>query len=316
MAFEEPIQSYSGKLRELVVGSDDDAVRIGGASTLPCYLFEGELPHHPVVAMEVYDRAPEGWPKALMESLGEAVQDPVEWAKRCANEFGADLICLQLASTDPNGDDSSVDDAIKTVRAVADAVEKPLVILGSGHVEKDQEILKKAADATSGRNFLLGPAVDENYKVIGAASLAYGHNLIGQTPNDVNMAKQLNILITQLGLAPEKVAVDPTTGALGYGLEYTYSVIERLQLAALQQNDEMAQMPVISDLGKEVWKTKETKVDESEEPSWGDAEKRGILWEALTAVTLMVAGSNILVMRHPEAVELVLKTMRKLSLRD
>ena len=316
MEFQEPIQSYSGRIREVTIGTGDSAVKVGGESALPCYLFEGELPHQPQIAMEVYDVPPQNWPKTVETALGDVIKDPVLWAKKCQDEFQADLICLQLASTDPNGENRSAEDAAATVKAVAEAVSIPLIILGSGNAEKDAEVLKKAADVTNGKNFLIGPAVEENYKVVSAAALGYGHNVIGQTPNDVNMAKQLNILITQLGVKPEKVVTDTTTGALGYGIEYTYSVIERLELAALQQNDEMAQMPMISDLGKEVWKTKEVKTSLEEEPSWGDPAKRGILWEALTALTLLMAGSNILVMRHPDAVKLVLKMMKKLSIRN
>lgn len=303
MSFEEPVEKYSGRIREVNIGNNH-MVKVGGETTLPFHVWEGEMPHRPLIAMEVYDVAPSNWPPAVMKHYEDVMSDPVAWAKRC-QEHGADLICLQLQGTDPAKDDRSPDEAAEFVRAVSEGVDLPVMVWGSGNIDKDADVLKKVAEALDGKNVLLGPAVEDNYKPIAAAAMGYKHNLVGQSPNDVNMAKQLNILITQLGQDSERVMVDATTGGLGYGLEYTYSVIERLRLAALLQNDSMAQMPIVNDLAKEVWKSKETITSEEDEPKWGDAEKRGILWEAVTAVSLLLAGSDILVMRHPESVKLV-----------
>ncbi len=220
---------------------------------------------------------------------------------------------MQLAGTDPNGENRSSEDAVATVKAISDAVSIPLVVYGSGNVEKDAEVLKKVGGAATSESMIIGPAVEENYKPTTAAAMGYNHVVAGNTPIDVNMAKQLNILMTQLGLDAQKIIIDPTTGALGYGLEYSYSVMERLKLAALQQDDKMTQMPMISNLGKEAWRAKEAKIGQDEEPTWGDAKKRGILWEAITAVSLLISGANILIMRHPEAVKLVRKTLEKLE---
>lgn len=300
MAFNEPKEEYNGKVSEVAL----DGIKVGGETTLPFYLFEGEMPNRPIIAMDVYDEVPEGWPKSLTDALGD-VGDPAAWAKRCAEDFSADAICLQLASTDPNGTDAGPEDAVKTVEAVLGAVSVPLIVYGCGNAEKDAEVLKRVAEATQGRNAVIGPAVEDNYKSIAAAAMGFGQVVAGQTPIDVNMAKQLNILMTNLGLPPEKILIDPSVGSLGYGLEYAYSVIERDRLAAITQNDSMMQMPIICNLGKEVWKTKEAKIGEDEEPSWGDQAKRGILWEALTAAAFIISGADVLVMTHPESVRLI-----------
>ncbi len=270
------------------------------------------MPHRPLIAMEVYDKEPQNWPDALVKVLKDVMPDPAKWAKKCQDEYKADLICLQLASTDPNAQDTSPDDALATIKTVLDAISIPLIVYGSGNVEKDAVVLKKVAEGTEGENIVIGPVKEDNYKPVTAAALGFKHIVAGETPIDVNMAKQLNILITNLGLEADKILIDPATGALGLGLEYAYSVMERDRLAALQQNDNMMQMPIICNLGKEAWKAKEAKVSEKEEPGWGDEVKRGILWEAVTAVSLLVAGADILIMRHPEAVKLVRGVVEKL----
>lgn len=304
MAFQAPVESYNGKIKEVTIGKGDKAVTVGGESALPFYLFEGEMPRRPLIAVEVYDAVPPTWPDSLKNAIGtDVIDDPVKWAKKCEADLGADLVCLQLASTDPNGLDRAPEEAVETVKAVAEAVSIPLVVYGSGNAEKDAEVLKKVAEVAQGKSILIGPAVEDNYKSVAAAALGFEHNVAGQTPIDVNMAKQLNILMSNLGLPAERILIDPSTGALGYGLEYTYSVMERDRIAALQQSDTVMQAPIICNLGKEAWKTKEARV--ADEPAWGDQEKRGIMWEAITAVSLLVAGADILIMAHPKSIELV-----------
>lgn len=313
MAFQAPIDEYNGKIREVTLGAGERKITVGGETALPFYLFEGEMPHLPAIAFEVYDAPPSDWPGACVEPYKDVLGDPVRWALKCQDEYKADMICLQLQSTNPTGENRSAEEAARTTKAVADAISIPLIVYGSGGVEKDAEVLTKVAEVCQGKDVLLGPIEEDNYKTIAAAAMGFGHNGAAHSPIDVNMAKQLNILVTQLGLDPSRVIVDPTTGALGYGLEYCFSVMERLRLAALTQNDSMTQMPIISNLGKEAWKAKEAKTSTEAEPSWGDAEKRGILWEALTAVALIMAGSDILIMRHPKAAELVRKTVNMLK---
>lgn len=312
MAFQAPVETSTGKIRELTLGAKK-TVATGGQNALAFHGFEGTLPNAPRIALEVYDTAPADWADELKRALGDVWGDPVAWAKKCEGEFGADMVCLQLAGTDPNGANRSAADAVATVKAVADAISVPLIVYGSGNTEKDAEVLKAVAEATQGKNVVVGAAIEENYKSIGAAAMGFGCKVIGQTPIDVNMAKQLNILLTNLGVSIDNLLIDPSTGALGYGLEYSFSIHERIKLAALKQNDAMLQAPSVSNLGKEAWRAKEAKITQAEAPQWGDQRKRGILWEALTAVALMMAGSDILVMRHPEAAKLVRQTIAGLA---
>jgi len=312
MAFQAPVETSTAKIRELTLGSKK-TVSVGGQNTLAFHPFEGTLPNAPKIAMEVYDTTPADWADELKSVLGDVWADPVAWAKKCEGAFGADMVCLQLAGTDPNGLNRSVADAVATVKAVAEAISVPLVVYGSGNTEKDAEVLKAVAEAVQGKNVVIGSAVEDNYKSIGAAAMGFGCKVIGQTPIDVNMAKQLNILLTNLGVPLDNLLIDPSTGALGYGLEYSFSIHERIKLAALKQNDGMLQAPAVSNLGKEVWRTKEAKITQAEAPQWGDGRKRGIVWEVLTATALMMAGSDILIMRHPEAVKLVKKTIAELG---
>jgi len=309
MAYAEPTENPSGSIREVVLGKQGHTVTVGGEHALPFQSFDGALPNRPRIAMEVFDVAPDGWPAALTDELGDLLGDPAAWAKACVERWGADMVCVQLASTDPNGADRSPDEAAETVASVAAAVDVPLVVYGSGNAEKDAEVLKKVAERVTDTVLAIGSATDENYKPITAAALGYGHVVIAETPIDVNMAKQLNILITQMGLAPDRVLVDPSVGAVGYGVEYAFTVMQRLRLAALNQNDDMTQMPMICNLGREAWRTKEARATQEEEPAWGDAANRGVLWEATTAITFAMAGADVLVMRHPAAVATVRKAI-------
>jgi len=307
MAFEMPKETTESKIREVPLGTGDGAVKVGGENVLPFYLFEGEMPNRPLIAVEVYDDNPQGWSPVVAEPISDVLSDPVAWAKKAQDEWGADLIALRLKSTDPKGDDKPADQAAQTAKAVAEAVSIPVIVYGAEDADKDGEVLKAVAIATEGKNVVLGPALEDNYKTIGAAAIGYKQTVAAKTPIDVNLAKQLNILLSNLGLDVGNIIVDPTTGALGYGLEYTYSVMERLKLAALYQDDGMTQMPLMADVGIEAWKAKEAKAPAADEPAWGDENKRGVLWEILTAVTLLVAGADIVIMRHPDAI----KTVRK-----
>jgi len=298
-------ESYTGGIKEIALGKGDKAVTVGGETCYPFYNFEGDFPNKPVVAMEVWDMEPQDWPEAALSPFKDVVSDPAAWAKKCVNEFGADLIVLQLRSTDPNDQDASPDSAAATVKKVLEAIDVPLIVWGSANPEKDEKVLKKVAEATHGKNLVLGPVEDKNHKGIGASALGFGHTVISSSPIDVNLAKQVNILLENLGVPPERMIIDPTTGGLGYGMEYTYSVMERLSMAALTQGDVKLQLPIINNLANEIWKCKEAKQTVDQAPILGDPEKRGILMEALSGVIYLLSGSNVLVMRHPEAIRLV-----------
>ena len=297
-------ESYTGNIKEITLGKGDNAVTVGGQACYPFYNFEGDMPHKPVIAMEVWDMEPDEWPEAALSHFKDVFSDPAAWAKKCVDEFGAKIIVLQLKSTDPNGPNTSPEDATATVKKVLDAVDVPLIVWGTNNIEKDEEVLKKISEETHGANLVIGPVEDKNHKGIGASAMGYGHTLISSSPIDINLAKQVNILLENLGMPSDRLIVDPTTGGLGYGLEYTYSVMERLCMAALTQGDDKLQLPMINNMANEIWKCKEAKQTVDEAPTLGDPERRGILMEAVTAVIYLLSGANILIMRHPEAIRL------------
>jgi len=306
LAFEIPPQKYSGSIKTVTIGKGDKALTLGGETSYPFYLFEGVMPNKPRIALEVWDKNPgEDWAAPVLEVYKDVLDDPVAWAQKCVNEFGADAVALVLASTDPNGDDASPESAAQTAKKVAEAIDVPLIIYGTSAMDKDAEVLAAVAEACEGHNVILGPLQDKNYKKIGAAALGYQHTVVANTPIDVNLAKQLNILLGNLGVPDTRILVDPTTGGLGYGMEYSYSVVERDRMAALTQEDEKLQLPILNYIGHEVWKVKECKLTNDQAPELGDQVKRGILMEAITGVSLLLAGSDLLIMRHPEAAKLV-----------
>ncbi len=313
MAFEIPKTAYSGKIREIKLGKGDKTVTIGGETAYPFYLFEGEMPHLPKIAMEVYDSPPEEWPEAAMEPFAGVTDDPVAWAQKCIKDYGAEMICLQMLSTDPNGLDRGADEAAEVVKKVADAIDVPLIVWGTANHDKDTEVLRKAAELCQDKRLILGPVEEGDHKKIGAAAIGYKHTVVASTPIDINLAKQLNILLGNLGVPDDLLAIDPTVSCIGYGIEYCYSVMERMRMAALTQQDDKLQFPIICNIAKEVWKAKEAKITEAEDPKMGDAKKRGILMEAMSAMVLLLAGGDVLIMRHPEAIKLVREMISDLT---
>jgi CO dehydrogenase/acetyl-CoA synthase delta subunit len=213
-----------------------------------------------------------------------------------------EAICLSLVSTDPNGLNRPSSEAAKTAVAVVNAVDVPVILWGCGNADKDTETLREITAMIGDKKVCLGPLSDANYRSLGATAMAFGHPMIAASPIDVNLAKQLNILLENLGVSLDTVLVDPSIGALGYGIEYTYSVMERIRLAALTQKDEKLQVPFICNLGREVWKAKETRLPS--DAMIGDQERRGVLMEAITATCMLMAGGEVLIMRHPQAVSL------------
>jgi acetyl-CoA decarbonylase/synthase complex subunit delta len=313
MAFEVPKTAYSGKIKEVKLGKGDKAVTIGGETSYPFYLFEGEIPNPPRIAMEVYDVPPEEWPEAALEPFVGVTDDPVAWAKKCIDDYGAEMICLQLVGTDPNGLDRGADETAEVVKRVADAIDVPLIVWGTANHDKDTEVLRRVCEVCEGKNLIVGPVEEGDHKRIGAAALAYHHTVVASTPIDINLAKQLNILLGNLGVPDGSLIMDPTVSGIGYGIEYCYSVMERDKMAALTQQDEKLQFPVICNIAKETWKTKEAKLPTKEDPKLGDAKKRGILLEAMSSMCLLLTGADVLVMRHPEAIKLIREMMAELT---
>jgi acetyl-CoA decarbonylase/synthase complex subunit delta len=300
-----PKITYTGKIKQISLGADDHPVITGGETCYPFHLFEGEMPNKPVIAMEVWDSSPEEWPSAALEPFTGVTDDPVAWAKKCVQDYGADMICLQLVSTDPNGLNRSAEEAAAVTKKVADAVDVPLIVWGTANIDKDTEVLRAVAEACEGKKLILGPIEDKDYKKIGAAAIGYKHTSIASSPIDINLAKQLNILLGNLGVPDNLLLMDPTVSSIGYGLEYCYSVMERIRAAALTQADDKMQFPLICNISKETWKTKEVKISEQDDPKLGDAKKRGILLESMSALCLLLAGADILIMRHPDSIKLI-----------
>jgi len=312
MAVEIPKTQYTGEIKEIVLGNGDKAVTVGGETAYPFYLFEGEMPNLPKIAMEVWDSPPEEWAEAALEPFAGVTADPVAWAKKCVNDYGAEMIALQLVSTDPNGLNRGADEATEVVKKVADAIDVPLIVWGTGNQDKDTEVLKKVAEVCEGRNLIMGPVEEGDHKKIGASAIGYRHTVIASTPMDINLAKQLNILLGNLGVPDELIIMNPTVGGIGYGIEYGYSVMERMKMAGLTQEDEKLQFPIICNLANEVWKTKEVHLAD-DESNMGNAEKRGILMEAMSAMVLLLAGGDVVIMRQPEAIRLVRETITELT---
>ena len=313
MAFELNKESYTGGIKEISIGKGDAALTVGGETCYPFYMFEGDMPNKPIIAMEIWDMEPEDWPEAAVAPFKDVISDPAAWAKKCVEDYGAQAIVLQLKSVDPNDKDASAESAAETAKKVLDAIDVPLIVWGCANPDKDEEVLKAICESCDSENLLMGPVEEKNYKGIAAAAMGYNHSLISSSPIDVNLAKQINILLENFGMPMERVIVDPTTGGLGYGLEYSYSVMERLSMAAMTQGDDKLQYPMINNLGNEVWKCKEAKQTVEEAPLLGDPERRGILMEAVGAVSYLLSGTNILIMRHPESIRLTKEFINALA---
>lgn len=310
VAVEIPKEKWTAAIRQVTLGATAaeggtraKTVTVGGETTLPFLHFEGDIPNTPLIAIEIQDRAPADWSPVLLKAWGDVVNDPATWAKK-AEELGADLLMLRLRG-------GTAAEAAATIKAVLKATGLPVVVRGPGQAEADNELLVAVAEAASGERLALGLCEDKNYRTIVAAALAHGHLVMASSPIDVNLAKQLNILISDMRLPLDRVLMDPTTGALGYGLEYTYSVMERLRLAALT-GDGMTQQPMICFVGEESWRQKESRAAEGVPAEWGDIEKRGITWETVTATALLETGADIVVLRHPKTVEAIRGTITKL----
>jgi len=294
MDYKAPVESYPASVREVTLGSGAKTLKIGGESKLAYGFFdEGEIPNPPRFALEVYDMEPEDWADPFLEPFKDVVSDPVAWAKKCL-DYGADLVCLRLQSTDPAGKNASPEAAAETAKKVADAIPVPLIVYAVGEETKNAEVLAKVAAACSGQNLLLGPAVKENYEPIAAAAREHGHTIIAQSPLDINLMKELNIRLGKT-FPVERIVIDPLSSALGYGMEYSFTIMERTKLTGVAFKDAMTQMPIIADLAGECAKTKEAKANI----------EQGMLWEGMTAISLLLAGANIVILRHPETLKKV-----------
>ncbi len=311
-------EKWAGSINTVTIGATSEqggtrasTVAIGGASALPFLSFEGSLGHKVAIAVEVWDGGAEKWPEQLRTAYGEAMSSPSQWAKK-AVEFGADLICLRLMSAHPDAGNRSPEQCAETVKEVLGAVGVPLIIWGCGADEKDNEILPAVSAAAKGENCLIGTAHEKNYRTVVAVCLADKHKLIAESPLDINIAKQVNILCSDAGFPLAEIVIFPTTGALGYGIEYVYSIQERGRLAGLGADKLLAQ-PVLCDVGFEAWRAKEAKAPPFDCVTDETRDQWGIMWEATTAAVLLQSGAELMVMRHPKAIEHVKNTIDRFT---
>jgi acetyl-CoA decarbonylase/synthase complex subunit delta len=296
-------ESYSGRVNEVTLGGGTrkKTLTIGGAKTIVYGGDRAVTGNRPLIAIDVLDAAPQDWAPVLAEAYGNVLSDPAAWAKKAVEEFGADLVCVKFDGIHPDKGNLGAAEAVAVTKKVIAAVGVPLILWGSGNDEKDNAVMPKVSEVAKGEKVLLGTVTQDNYKSLTATALADQHLLIAQAPLDINIAKQVNILVSDMGYPLESLVMFQTTGTLGYGMEYAYSIQERERLAALT-GDKLMAAPVICDVGYETWRCKESKADL---PQWGDAAKRGPLWEATTAVSLLQSGVDIVRMRHPAAVAVV-----------
>ena len=316
MPVPEITDSFVGSVNRVTLGATQEGggtrvskVTVGGARNVVYGGSIDDAGQKPVIAMDVIDMKPEDWPDTLSEPYKDVLDSPGGWAKKCIEEFGAELICVKFDGMHPDKGDKDASHAVKVTEDVLKSVGVPLVLWGCGNDEKDNQVMPKVSETAKGQNCLIGTVKEDNYKALTAIALADGHNLITEAPLDINISKQVNILVSDMGFPLERIVTFQATGALGYGIEYSYSIQERQRLAALG-GDKMMAMPIICDVGYESWRAKEAKLVDA--PGWGSVEDRGPMWEATTAICLLQAGADIIRMRHPRAVAMVKNFINRL----
>lgn len=306
MSFVPKKQTYNARINEVVLGVGEKAVTIGGQNVLAFHTFDAEIANAPKIGVELTDAGMAMCTMPGEQKFYEGCATVADMAKRAAAMEGASFICLHLEGADPNGENKSVDECVALAKSVADATDMPLVIMGCKNIEKDTELFNKIAEALSGKNILVLSARDENYKAIGAgAGLAYGQKVGAESAVDINLAKQLNTVMTQLGVNAQSIVMNIGSAAAGYGFEYVASTLDRVKDAALSQSDAMLQMPIITPVSADTWGVKESIMPEADMPEWGSQEERGIEMEIVTAAAVLASGSDAVIMRHPEAIRTI-----------
>lgn len=314
MAFKMSTQKSSGKISEVTIGTGDKAIKLGGQNVLPFYSFDGDTGNVQKVGVEINDIYPESWIDCYKEMYKDVANDPAEWAKYVQDNTEADFVCLRFVGADPNADDKSPEECAEVAKKVADAIDLPLVVAGCGVAEKDGKVFAKVAEVLEGKNALILSAVEDNYKEVGAsAGLAYGQKVGAESAVDINLAKQMNVLLTQLGVKSENIVMNVGCSAVGYGYEYVASTMDRIRLAAFNQNDKQLQIPIVTPVSFEVGHTKEAIATETDQPEWGDNEKRTISMEVSTAASVLIGGSDAVILRHPESIKTIKSFISELA---
>jgi len=302
MSFTPKTGAFSGKINAVTLGTGDKAIVLGGQNVLPFYTFDAAIENAPKIGVEISDAADQ-WDVPGIVDFYAGCTTMAERAKKAETMEGADFIALNFESADPNGADRAVADCVADAKAVAEATTMPLVVMGCKHLEKDVELFTAIAEALAGKNVAFMSAKNENYKTVGASvALANGQKVGAETADDINLAKQLNIQLKGLGVAPESIVMNIGTAAVGYGYEYVASTLDRIRDAALKQSDADLQMPIIAPVSTDTWSVKESSASEEDEPAWGSREERGIDMEISTAAANLTGGADAVIMRHPAAV--------------
>ena len=312
MSFVPKTAAYSGKINAVTLGTGDNAIVIGGQNVMPFYTFDAPIENAPKVGLEISDLASQ-WEVASLKEFYAGCNTMADYAKKAESVEGVDFLCLNFVGADPNGADRSVADCVADAKAVAEVVSKPLVVMGCKNTEKDAELLGAVAEALAGKNALFMSAKNENYKTVGASvALASNQKVGAETADDINLAKQLNIMLKGLNVNPECVVMDIGTAAVGYGYEYAASTLDRIRLAALQQSDADLQMPILAAVCNDTWGVKESTASVEDEPAWGCQEERAISMEIATASADLVGGADAVVLRHPASVATIKKFITEL----
>ena len=312
MSFVPKTQPFSGKINAVTLGTGDKAIVIGGQNVLPFYTFDAAIEHAPKIGVEITDTAAEWTAPGLVEFYA-GCNTMAERAKKAETMEGADFLCLCFEAADPNGADRSVADCVADAKAVAEAVSMPLVVMGCKNLEKDTELFSAIAEALAGKNVLFMSAKNENYKTVGAAvALANGQKVGAETADDINLAKQLNIMLKGMNVPAESICMNIGCAAVGYGYEYVASTLDRVRAAALAQSDADLQMPIVATVSADTWAVKESTASEEDEPTWGNAEERAIGMEVATAAANLTGGADAVIMRHPVAVATIKKFITEL----
>ena len=306
MAFEPKTQAFSSSIATVTLGTGDKAVKLGGVNVLPFYSFDAPIENAPKIGIEITDAGIAAYPQKGLQEFYAGCTTPAEMAKKVEQMHGASFICLHFEGADPNGENKPVADCVEIAKSVAEATTLPIVIMGCKNIEKDAELFSKIAEALQGKNILVLSAREEDYKTVGASvALAYNQKVGAESAVDINLAKQLNVLLTQLGVAPSSIVMNAGSAAAGYGYEYVASTLDRIRAAALAQSDDQLQMPIITPVSTETGSVKESMMAEADMPEWGDAEERGIEMEITTAAACLAGGSDAVIMRHPAAVKAI-----------
>ena len=312
MSFVPKTQPFRGNINAVTLGTGDKAVVIGGQNVLPFYTFDAPIENAPKIGVEISDLAAQ-WDVPGLVDFYAGCTAMAERAKKAETMEGADFICLNFESADPNGADRSVEDCVADAKAVAEVVTMPIVILGCKNMEKDGALFSGIADALQGKNILVMSAKNEDYKTVGGSvALASGQKVGAETADDINLAKQLNIMMKGLGIDPKNIVMNIGTAAVGYGYEYVASTLDRIRDAAMKMADADLQMPILAPVSTDTWGVKESTASEEDEPAWGCREERGINMEIATAAANLTGGADAVVMRHPAAVAAIKKFVGEL----